>query len=576
MGESRIGTMKKITDRLLISLAGERSFAHGKECFATDAVGELREYKGKITTVVQGSASYQVTLRHTSRQFEGVCDCPASDNFDFCKHCVAVALKYRTELAERERLSRGSTGDKLLAYLKSLNKQQLAGELYALLTQDKTLFDEWSLKAEIASGGLDAKAMKKRITAAISYNRHIYRYPQVRKYFARVETVTQFLLENRHQFDAEQALSLTEYALQRLEKALDTIDDSGGFRDTCLLDLHACHVQACAALEWRKDKLASYLAKLFLQREDSLYPAIPDAYTEVLADEGLARFYAEINQVWEALPPLQTGEEWTEKYRYVRLGNVLEQQARMENNQARIIELKAKMATQTRDFIELSKLCQSQDMSQAERWLARAQEGNKNVKSRLRECDVDYQQINIWRQQGKWADALELQWQLYCQRPSLQHYQWLKELAKDAGSNHDWLQKALAFNAEQHASNQLTWQKHTYANAIVELNLHEQRPEPALRFAEQHGIDPQLLLATAAANAQHVERVLPLYARVARQEVRQGNNEAYRSAIAVLKAARKNIDADHVPLLTMHINELRREFKAKRNFIKWLGEAFPC
>ncbi len=210
--------MKKITDRLLISLAGERAFARGEKYFAADAVGELREYKGKITAAVQGSESYQVTLRHTSRQFEGVCDCPASDNFDFCKHCVATALKYRGELAEREQLGQGSAGDKLLAYLKSLNKAELAAELYELLAQDKTLFEEWTLKAEIAGGGLDAKAMKKRITAAIPYNRHIYRYPQVREYFARIETVTQFLLENLHQFDAEQALSLTEYALQRVEK----------------------------------------------------------------------------------------------------------------------------------------------------------------------------------------------------------------------------------------------------------------------------------------------------------------------------------------------------------------------
>lgn len=560
---------------MLISLAGERAFARGQNYFESEAVGELREYKGKITAAVEGTESYQVTLRHTSRQFEGTCDCPASDNFDFCKHCVATALKYRAELAERERLGQGSAGDKLLAYLKSISKAQLASELHELLAQDKTLFEEWTLKAEIASGGLDAKAMKKRITAAIPYNRHIYRYPQVREYFARTEAVTQFLLENLHQFDAEQALSLTEYALQRVEKALQTIDDSGGFRDTCLMDLHACHIQACAALSWSKDKLASYLAQLFIEREDSLYPAIPYAYIEVLEAKGLAAFHTEINKVWEALPPLKASEEWTEKYRYLRLSDILEQQAREENNPARIIELKAKTATQTRDFIVLSKLCQSHNMDQAEQWLARAQNDNKNVRNQLRDHEVDYQQISIWRQQGKFDEALELQWQLYCRQPSLQHYQWLKALAKEAHSKQDWLQQALAYNAEQYAGDKLIWQKQNHADAIVELNLYEQRPEAALEFAEEHGIDPQLLLKTAAANAQHVERVLPLYARVARQEVGHGNNKAYRSAIAVLKEARKNIGAEHYDLLNLHIEELRREFKAKRNFIKWLAEAFP-
>ena len=567
--------MKKITDRLLASLAGEQAFARGQDYFSSGSVGELREVKGKITATVAGTRSYQVTLRHTSRQFEGSCDCPASDNFDFCKHCVATALQYRAELAERDQLSQGSSGDKLLAFLKSLNKQELAKQLYDLLAQDKTLFEAWSLKAEIASGGLDAKAMKKRITAAIACNRHIYRYAQVRDYFARVETVTQFLLENLHLFEAEQALSLTEYALQRLQKALETVDDSGGFRESCVHDLQACHVQACAALDWSKNESAGYLAKIYIDHDDSFHPAIPAAYVDALGAEGMAAFHALINKAWEALPALQASEEWSEKYRYLKLSKVLEQQAKEENNLPRLIELKAKTATRTPDFIALSVLCQSQDIQQAEQWLARARQESKKSKHRMRDHEVDYQQIRIWRQQGKYKQALELQWQLYRQQPSMQCYKRLKLLAEEAANMKDWLQQALAYNAEQYAGEGPTRQKQSHADAIVELNLYEQQAEAALLFAEQHAVDPQLLLETAAANAQRVERVLPLYARVARYEVSVANNRSYRNAIAVLKQAHSSIGTEHYHLLSLHIEELRREFKAKRNFMKWLAEAFP-
>ncbi len=538
-------------------------------------MGELHAVDGKITASVAGTHSYQVTLRHTSRQFEGSCDCPASDNFDFCKHCVATALKYRVELAEREQLSKGSKGDKVLAYLKSLNKQELAQALYGLLAEDNTLFEEWSLKAEIASGGLDAKAMKKRITAAIPYNRHLHRYAQVRDYFSRVETLAQFLLENLHLFEAEQALTLTEYALQRVQKALESIDDSGGFRYTSVADLQACHVQACAALDWSKNKLADYLTQIFIDKDESFHPPIPAAYREVLEAEGLAAFYAVINKAWEALPALQASEEWHAKYRYLKLGSVLEEQAEEENNLPRIIELKAKTAISTYEFIALSKLCQAVDMQQAEHWLARAEQANQNSIHRMRDYEVDYQQIRIWQQQGKFKQALKLQWQLYCQQPSLQRYKKLKALAAAASNTQGWLQEALAYNVEQYAGDRPIRQKQQHADAIVELNLFEGQEEAALQFAEQHAIDPHLLLQTAAANAQHVERVLPLYARVARHEVSFGNNKSYHSAITVLKQARNNIGAEHYHLLDLHIDELRREFKAKRNFMKWLAEAFP-
>lgn len=75
----------------------------------------------------------------------------------------------------------------------------------------------------------------------------------------------------------------------------------------------------------------------------------------MLEAKGLTAFHAEIKKTWEALPPLKASEEWTEKYRYIRLSDILERQAREKNNPARIIELKAKTATHTRDFIVLSK-----------------------------------------------------------------------------------------------------------------------------------------------------------------------------------------------------------------------------
>ena len=106
------------------------------------------------------------------------------------------------------------------------------------------------MRADSNLGILDAKALKKRITAAIPYNRNLYRYNQVQSYFAQVETVMQQMCELAEQLPADDTLKLLDYALQRITRALETIDDSGGFRFGAVELLQAIHINTCNRLDW--------------------------------------------------------------------------------------------------------------------------------------------------------------------------------------------------------------------------------------------------------------------------------------------------------------------------------------
>ena len=84
-----------ISNDLLIRLAGKPAFNRGMDYYTGGHVLGFKQKGNMNTADVEGTEIYRVTLKWTSRQLDGTCDCPASDGFDFCKHCVAVTLTLR-------------------------------------------------------------------------------------------------------------------------------------------------------------------------------------------------------------------------------------------------------------------------------------------------------------------------------------------------------------------------------------------------------------------------------------------------------------------------------------------------
>jgi len=71
-----------ISNDLLIRLAGKPAFNRGMDYFIGGHVLGLRLKGNRITADVEGNEIYRVTLKWTSRQLDGACDCPASEGFD--------------------------------------------------------------------------------------------------------------------------------------------------------------------------------------------------------------------------------------------------------------------------------------------------------------------------------------------------------------------------------------------------------------------------------------------------------------------------------------------------------------
>ena len=83
-----------MSETLLRSLAGSRSFSRGMEYFENGAVRHLYCDGKQLTADVRGTHLYRSRLTVTGGRLRGECDCPVGQGGDFCKHLVALGLAY--------------------------------------------------------------------------------------------------------------------------------------------------------------------------------------------------------------------------------------------------------------------------------------------------------------------------------------------------------------------------------------------------------------------------------------------------------------------------------------------------
>ncbi|MFK7734113.1 MAG: SWIM zinc finger domain-containing protein [Pseudomonadales bacterium] len=563
--------MIDVSDSLLQRLAGEAAFARGSVYYSDQRVGDLRQAGKKIFAEVAGNENYSVSLVHTERVFEGSCTCPASDNIDFCKHCVAVALQYRSQRSRLEQQLGGSGADRLQAYLESLDKKELIAQLNEFIVADKVSFEAWSIRADQALNVVDFKSIRKRITTSIPYNRQIYRYAQVSAYFARVATVVELLADVSKSLSAEQLLQLCDYSLQRMARALETVDDSGGYRFESLELLETLHKQAFLAIDWPAQAGAEYLLEYFLSDRNQLLPDLFPVYLGAIPEEGLAQFEANIASQWQELPPMDAGADSDTQHLYRTLQAYLLQAAEKRGDIDGAIKIKTKTAVETYDYLALFDYCLNAGRStQAEEWLIRAEQGEKN-----RQYNTDIlkrHRIDLHEARGELEVAADLQWQRFKQQPRLESYNKLLDLTESRDRREYW--RLTAQNTlQQQLETSKRYGHNPAASLLIRIYLQDDDISSALQIAEQHNADDECLLSVARKIPSQAGRALKLYMRVAEQCVSQGNNDSYQKAVDIVLRSRQ-ILGEAVGLQWQEQLELIREkHKAKRNFLKFLDKA---
>lgn len=574
-----------ITESLLKKLAGKAAYEKGVDYFNKDAVGELDVSGSKIIAEVQGLDIYRVALNHNQRELSGACDCPASDGIDFCKHCVAVALVRARELADEKEIKNKpakklSEPEKRRAalqdYFHAMDKETLIAQLIDMIENDKILRKEWQLKLQ-KTRSLSATELQKLINSSIPLNKHLYRGSELSRYFESVDSLINFLAE-KLDFADKQTLPLLEHTLERFTQAVETMDDSGGYRLDCETHLTNLYMSALAKAPFTPDQLAHYVFNLWGKSYNDLLPNIPADFEHLFNEHTKIIFLELVESAWEAATPPKK-DQWNFSgydYHRTQLEAVLLDGAYSQNNFERIIYIKSKFANSAKDYLILVDIClEFKQTTLARDWLKKA----RAIKTNQYSLDsvLEQAEVKILLQEKNPHSAIDILWMCYQKTPNFSLLNQITGLASSLTPVKNWEAEAIVFHRNKLNGGVKDYDKLLHANHLVALLLQHKQYEETLVVCNAHKVDTKLLLTTAKYFGQQPDKSVPLVSRVIYAILQQANlnNQNYKDVVELLKRIHTYANSGAKPeMFTQFLTAIRATYKAKRNLMAYIQEAF--
>jgi len=566
-----------ITRASLEDIAGNTAFQRGEAYFADGAVDRLRASDDKITARVEGSETYQVELSVEDDDLAYDCTCPRAADGYFCKHCVAVGLAWLAENSASPKSAAASGKRKpdpwrdITAYLGQQTAESLVELLLEVAQRDDRLYQALLLKAA-RSGGDSDKAFRRAIDDATRIDRY-HDWRETRAFAGNVEQVADSLAELLTPESAAALVELSEYAIERIEHALEQIDDSSGDVGGVVHGLGELHLKACALARAETCALAERLFQLETTLPFGIWGFDLVKYADVLGKEGLRRYRELAEGEWRQLQPadLQGGYD----SRRAMLSRIMVSLAEASGDIDELVAIKAQDLSSAYRYLEIGEILTKagqpdQALAWAERGLAAFPERPDN---RLRDFLVA---AYLARQRDD--EALQLTWIQFEERPMLEHYKKLQAVAGQLGRWPEQRHRALVRVGEaimQEASATTRWKPQASApdySLRLEIALWEQDLEEAW-LAAHAGICHRGLLITLAGKLapSRPNDAISLYRQVVPAIVEQTNNSAYAEAARLIGKVGDLMNVQNQsPEFADYLAALRRQFKPKRNFIKLL------
>lgn len=551
----------------LLSLAGQAAYDGGKVCFAEGQVKRLITRGERTSATVVGSASYRVELRETARGYDGNCTCPASEGFDFCEHCVAVALALEARQDKLRDASAAGPGERIRLFLDGLPRDTLAHLLLQAAAHDPDLEQRLALQADAASGALDLRRLKQMVTAALPL-KHIMERRKAAAYFARAEAAIANLQAIADHLAPAEVLATATHAIRRLGKVLERVDDSDGHRWPLQERLRTLHATALAEVDWPPAKVAGHLLDLVLADDtDTLNDAVA-LHRDALGDAGRTALYSDIRKRLEALPELEFGASFDAKYPFLRLSALLRDKLEADGDIAGQIELARRTCTSARDCQKIAQLYLAlPDLEQALVWLDRA-DGAPGHRQ------VDYAtRVAVHRARGEWSAATSAQRQLFQAQPTRLAYDTLMDLAELAEQRAEAESAARRFLRTRIQAG--TRDRSVCADTLASILRDEGKSGAAYELVLSAVDDEQSLLGWAAWCADELDatRGLTLGGRAVDLCAARGPGIGYRQALAALERLRPVAERAGEMAFAKFVRQTRIRHKARRPFVAMLDKA---
>ncbi len=260
---------KLITHSKLKKLAGATAFQRGEDYFSAGVVERLRVAGEKISACVEGSETYRVELWNDNDELGYDCTCPrAADGF-FCKHCVAVGLAWLSEQqaenvheTSKAKKKRNDPWQTIQDYLALQKPEVLIALVLDAAQRDDRLYQSLLLKAERAGAGGNVQHIFRKAINKATRVRGFVDWREAGDFAGDLEQLVESLEELLKPDSAAMLVELLEYAIERVEDAMQHVDDSNGEVGGIVDSLGALHIKACELARPDPEALAERLFRM--------------------------------------------------------------------------------------------------------------------------------------------------------------------------------------------------------------------------------------------------------------------------------------------------------------------------
>ena len=546
-------------------LAGDKVFARGEAYHRAGHVEILSLEPGRALARVAGTEDYRTVLAGKGAQVGGRCSCPAFGDWGFCKHMVATALAANAAGDDGEAEGAGALA-RIRDYLKAQDVDSLVEMIIGLAEWDPALLRKLEMAAVTvhADDKTLAASLRKAITDA-TRTRGFVDYYRAPGWAAGVESALDTLAAIACGPRAELVLKLAEHAVSRIERAVESIDDSDGRCGALLQRAGEIHLEACRAARPDPVTLARDLFAREMADEYDTFHGAAALYADVLGETGLAEYRRLAMAAWDQLPP-KTGSHRTTgdddiEFDYLRLASIVDFFAEREGDVETRIAIRARDLSSPWRYLQLAEFCRTQ--GREDEALRHAEEGLWIFEDARPDQRLVFFAADLLAKAGRKDEATAHLWRAFEKTPGLELYGRLRKLGGKPAR-----ERALAALEARLAKEEPTrW--HAPADLLIGILTQEKMFDAAWTALRRHGASRGVKEALAGASeATHPGEALNVYAERVEQLAEAGGNPGYEEArglvarMATLRGAAEQAD---------YVAGLRERFRRKRNFMKLLG-----
>lgn len=539
---------------MLRDMAGERAFERG-EAYCRDGQVRILSFEpGRVLALVTGSEDYRTELTGRGKRIGGACSCPAFEDRGFCKHMVAVGLAANASDGSAD--GAGALA-RMREHLKGKGIDALVELIVGLAERDPALFRRLDMAAAVVRA--DDKMLEARQRQAIdgaTRTRGFVDYREAAGWAAGVDAALDTLAALMPAGRAGLALRLVERAIDRIESAIEEIDDSDGHCGTLLERAQDIHLAAAGEARPEPVQLARDLFAREVEGQYDTFSGVASLYAGVLGDAGLAEYRRLAAEAWEKLPWRSggAGRPGQPPDGYYRLKDILDVFAERDGDVDARVALRARDLSSPWRYLELAEFCLSQ--GREDEALRRAEEGLWVFEDGPPDERLVFFVAGLLSKAGRDGEAEACVWRAFEKAPGLELFTRFGTLGGSAARK-----RAIKF---LEAGLGRTDSADLLIRVLTQQGMFDAAWTAVQRYGASRGVREGL---ARASEATHPREAVETYAERVDQLARSGGNSAYADAARLIaRMATLRNAAEHAG----YVAELKSRFSRKRNFIKVL------